>query len=179
MDEEGSMRTSGLAVVIAAALCATPLVAQTQLPSREDIQRVERDDDGVVTRAEWQGSREIFRQVDRNHDNVLSGAEVWENWDDQIGLGNRPSASGSARNRQGTTAARSAAYRAGHERGQIDGRSAGREDRDRNQGWDLEGQRELERADSGYEARVGSRTEYQAGYRDGFRAGYPQGYDRQ
>ena len=32
----------------------------------------------------------------------------------------------------------------------IEGRAAGREDRERNQGWDLEGQRELEQADSGY-----------------------------
>jgi hypothetical protein len=71
---------------------------------------------------------------------------------------------------------RSQAYQAGHDRGLIEGRAAGREDRDRNQGWDLEGQRELEQADSGYDARLGSRADYQAGYREAFRAGYREGY---
>ena len=58
----------------------------------------------------------------------------------------------------------------------ADGRNAGREDRERNQGWDLDGQRELERADYGYSDGLGSREEYQAGYRAAFRAGYREGY---
>jgi hypothetical protein len=34
------------------------------------------DHDGVITRAEWQGTDEGFRQQDTNHDGVLSGEEV-------------------------------------------------------------------------------------------------------
>ena len=94
--------------------------------------------------------------LDANRDGVLTRAEV-----------------------AGTATAvpeRSAAYRAGYDRGTIEGRAAGREDKERNQGWDLEGQRELEGADSGYDARFGPRAEYQSGYRDGFRRAYPEGY---
>jgi hypothetical protein len=71
---------------------------------------------------------------------------------------------------------RTPAYQAGHDRGLIEGRAAGREDRERNQGWDLEGQRELEQADSGYVPALGSRADYQAGYRAAFRAAYQEGY---
>ena len=66
--------------------------------------------------------------------------------------------------------------RAGYERGQTEGIQAGREDKPR--GWDLEGQRELETADSGYQPRMGDRAEYQAGYRAGFRRGYREGFGR-
>ena len=46
-----------------------------------------------------------------------------------------------------------------------------------NQGWDLEGQRELEQADSGYQPQMGARTDYQAGYRESFRVAYREGFD--
>jgi Ca2+-binding EF-hand superfamily protein len=73
--------------------------------------------------------------------------------------------------------AESAAYKAGHDRGMTEGRKAGRDDRNVNGArWDLEGQRELEQADSGYDARFGPRDEYQAGYRTGFRLGYKEGF---
>ena len=68
----------------------------------------------------------------------------------------------------------SVAYRAGYERGRQEGIQAGKEDKPR--GWDLEGQRELETADSGYEPRMGDRAEYQTGYRTGFRSGYREGF---
>jgi hypothetical protein len=42
--------------------------------------------------------------------------------------------------------------------------------------WDLEGQRELEQADAGYDSTMGLRADYQAGYREGFRRGYPDGF---
>ena len=74
------------------------------------------------------------------------------------------------------TTPRSGAYRAGYDRGLVEGRAAGREDRERKQGWDLEGQRELETADSGYEPRLGTKPDYQAGYRAGFRRGYGEGW---
>jgi hypothetical protein len=70
---------------------------------------------------------------------------------------------------------RSEAYRAGYNRGLAEGRQAGSEDKQRNQ-WDLDGQRELEQADSGYYPQLGDRREYQAGYRAGFTRGYRLGF---
>ena len=73
--------------------------------------------------------------------------------------------------------AESPAYKAGHDRGLAEGRQAGRDDRNVNGArWDLEGQRELEQADSGYDTRFGPRDQYQAGYRAGFRLGYKEGF---
>ena len=69
------------------------------------------------------------------------------------------------------------AYQAGYERGRSEGRQAGKEDKGVNGGhWDLEGQRELEQADSGYSADLGARGDYQSGYRAGFRLGYREGF---
>lgn len=69
------------------------------------------------------------------------------------------------------------AFRAGRERGLLDGRQAGREDAARGK-WDLAGQRELEQADAGYSPGLGPRDRYQAGYREGFHQGYREGYGR-
>lgn len=71
---------------------------------------------------------------------------------------------------------RSAAWRTGYDRGIQEGRAAGREDFTRHQGWDLEGQRELEQADSGYTPQIGILSDYQAGYREGFRSAYRSGF---
>jgi hypothetical protein len=124
---------------------------------RDNRVRDDANGDGRITRAEWRGTAERFDVLDTNRDAVLTRAEV-----------------------TGTAAPappqRTAAYRAGFDRGTIEGRAAGREDKERNQGWDLEGQRELEGADSGYDAQFGPRAEYQSGYRDGFRRAYPEGY---
>ena len=120
----------------------------------EGFVALDRNKDGRITRDEWHFAMEGFRRADYNKDGRLTRLEF-------VGV---------------DTADRGPAYRAGAERGLIEGRAAGREDRERNQGWDLEGQRELETADSGYEARFGSRAEYQAGYRDAFRKGYREGY---
>jgi Ca2+-binding EF-hand superfamily protein len=112
--------------------------------------------DRVITRDEWHWSRASFDARDANRDGRLSRQEF-----------------------EGTAAPpdrQSAARKAGYERGLTEGRAAGREDRERKQGWDLEGQRELETADSGYEPRAGARAEYQAGYREGFRRGYREGW---
>lgn len=111
--------------------------------------------DGAVSRDEWHWSRATFDRRDNNNDNRLTRQEF------------------------GTAApatAQSPAWRQGEQRGLTEGRQAGKEDKDRNQGWDLEGQRELEEADSGYEARFGARADYQAGYREGFRRGYREGW---
>jgi hypothetical protein len=105
------------------------------------FQALDTDNDGVLTRSEYNEAREAI------------GADPLEN--------------------------RSQAYRSGYERGMAEGRQAGYEDKHVNGGrWDLEGQRELEQADSGYAPQVGARTEYQAGYRAGFRRGYVLGFDR-
>ena len=167
---------------------------------------LDEDKDGRVSRREWHGTRARFDTLDDNRDGFLSRAEVagslepppdlftsldvnrdrgvtldeWH-WSRQAFESRDANRDGRLTQQEfaGTTAAtaeRSPAYRAGAERGLIEGRAAGKEDRERSQGWDLEGQRELETADSGYEARFGPRAEYQAGYRDAFRKGYREGY---
>ena len=242
---------------LAAVLVSIGSVAHAQrTPSRGEVQAMDRDNDSVVTRAEWVGSAAAFRVLDANHDGVLSGAEVWDESDrrrgtrprsvdewggddngtdayvtpeerfreldrNHDGMISRQEWNGTAQNyrdldrnrnnritldefrrrtfaddalepnegrnraagsnRAGAspsaTATRSPSYQAGYQRGQAEGRSAGREDRVRNQGWDLDGQRELETADSGYEPRMGAKADYQAGYREGFRAAYPDGWN--
>ena len=62
-------------------------------------------------------------------------------------------------------------------KGLAEGRQAGREDKNVNGGkWDLDGQRELEQADSGYRPELGDRADYQSGYRAAFRLGYREGF---
>lgn len=131
-------------------------VAGSLEPPNDLFTSVDVNRDSAVTRDEWHWSRQSFDQRDANSDGRLSRQEFG-----------------------GTVAAapaESPAYRAGYDKGAIEGRAAGREDRERRQGWDLEGQRELEQADSGYEPRVGARADYQAGYRAAFRKGYREGY---
>ena len=111
--------------------------------------------DNRISRDEWHGTRANFDLLDDNRDGRLTPQEF-------------------ADTVPGTK--RSGAYQAGHDRGLIEGGAAGREDRERNQGWDLEGQRELEQADSGYNAPQGSRADYQAGYREASRIGYREGF---
>ena len=112
--------------------------------------------DAAITRDEWHWSRGSFDQRDTNRDGRITRAEF-------AGTAAIPHDQGPA-------------FRAGYDKGMVDGRAAGREDRERRQGWDLEGQRELEQADSGYEGRLGSRAQYQTGYREAFRKGYREGY---
>jgi EF hand len=265
------MRCSGIVVVVAGAIIASAYASDAHAQSRIDVQQMDRDNDGVVTRAEWRGTSGAFRQLDVNRDGILSGTEIWSGSDDTrqsggranrnndeggslddgngafvssqqrfreldlnqdgaitrrewngtyasyraldrnhdnrvtrdefrrktsaddafdrsdvgrnrdrnvVGGGrNTPFSGATAATSRNTTDTRSNAYRVGYQRGQIEGRSAGREDKVRNQGWDLEGQRELETADSGYDARMGSKPEYQNGYRDGFRSAYRDGWD--
>ena len=121
------------------------------------------DHNGVITRGEWRESSASFSRLDRNRDGRLTAAE-FDEW--------------GATATSPAPADRTPAYRAGYERGMADGRAAGREDRTRNQGWDLDGQRELEQADAGYRSELGARAEYQAGYRAAFRIGYGEGYGR-
>ncbi|HEX6974064.1 MAG TPA: hypothetical protein VF147_06655, partial [Vicinamibacterales bacterium] len=128
---------------------------------QDEFNRVDANGDGIITRSEWQWNQAAFDRLDTNHDRRLTRQE-WS--------GN------SAQAPQAPTEQQSNAYRAGYERGRQEGIQAGREDKPRH--WDLEGQRELEQADSGYQSSMGPRAEYQNGYRDGFRRGYREGFGR-
>ena len=121
---------------------------------------IDQNRDGWLTRSEWRGTETGFTRLDTNRDNRLSRLE----YDAEL----KPE--------QSNQNARSGAWRMGHERGTHEGRAAGREDFVRNHGWDLEGQRELVRADSGYQSNMGSLNDYQDGYREGFRQAYREGF---
>ena len=131
----------------------------------ERFREFDRNNDGVISRNEWRGTTVAFRNLDRNRDNRISRREFRQFREEAVGTSGRDN----NENFQN-------AYMAGYERGWSEGMIAGREDYDRNQGWDVEGQRELESADSGYNPRFGSRAQYQEGYRDGFRAAYTEGW---
>lgn len=118
--------------------------------------------DGWLVRSEWRGSEPGFTRLDADRDNRLSRTE----YDAEVPA----TAQGSA------PPNRSAAWRTGYDRGIQEGRAAGREDFVRSQGYDLEGQRELEQANSGYTPQVGTLSDYQGGYREGFRTAYREGF---
>ena len=92
------------------------------------------DRDGRVAPSEWHWSRASFDRRDRT------------------ATASSRATSSRRRARRRRARKRRAAYRAGYERGLLDGRKAGREDRAHNH-WDLDGQRELEQADAGYTPR--------------------------
>lgn len=125
--------------------------------------RADDNADGRLSRTEWWGDAATFARIDRNRDGLLTPAEF-------LGTEETVGTTGSDPQKQ------TRAYQAGHARGLIEGRQAGKEDKEGPNKWDLEGQRELEQADSGYTADLGLRTDYQAGYRAGFRLGYRQGF---
>ena len=128
------------------------------------FERADRNRDGRLLREEWPGNDAAFSRMDTNRDLVVTYDEFTAVVDDRI--------LGSASERTATRA-----YQAGYDRGLAEGREAGREDKTINGGtWDLEGQRELQQADSGYREELGARADYQSGYRAGFRVGYGEGF---
>jgi Ca2+-binding EF-hand superfamily protein len=133
--------------------------APNSSPVGDRFTAADRNSDGWLTRSEWRGTETTFTLLDSNRDNRLSRGEY-----DATVATNQPQAN------------RSQAWRAGYDRGIQEGRQAGREDYSNGHGWDLEGQTELEQADSGYNSQVGSRPDYQAGYRSGFRNAYREGF---
>ena len=131
--------------------------AETPAPqAQDDFTRIDVNRDGAIARNEWRWNSDAFDRLDANRDGRVTRNE----FDGIAPPQNTP--------QQNT------AWRAGFGRGQQDGIQAGREDRPR--GWDLDGQRELETADAGYEGRFGALSDYQAGYRIGFRRGYREGF---
>jgi Ca2+-binding EF-hand superfamily protein len=198
--------------------------ARTQSGEQIRFYGLDRNNDGVITRAEWSGNDQSFREHDTNADGILSGNEIRPGGEAVLGSQDRSlvrfdqadrngdgrivrdewTRSAAAFNRMdrnadgvitrdefstafaeraagtaGAAASRNAtrAYHAGYEKGLVEGRQAGREDKNVNGGkWDLEGQRELEQADSGYSPELGDRADYQSGYRAAFRLGYREGF---
>ena len=114
--------------------------------------------DRVITPNEWQWSRASFDRLDLNRDGKLSVAGV---------EGTRPRRTGSKR--RVPCGLRTRADR------RTTGRPRGSRSDDR--AWDLEGQTELEQADSGYNSSMGPRADYQTGYREAFRRAYREGWD--
>jgi Ca2+-binding EF-hand superfamily protein len=79
-------RTAGFAAAFMCALAVVDhaaaqwRVAQPREEQRQSMRFAHMDDngDGVITRSEWQGTRQAFNAADVNRDGVLSGTEVWD-----------------------------------------------------------------------------------------------------
>ena len=134
----------------------------------EAFSRADRNGDNRLSPTEWWNDRASFNRIDVNRDGLLTPGEFLSTTE----AINVPAPAPATDD----TSIRTRAYRSGHERGLVEGRQAGKEDKELRNQWDLEGQRELEQADSGYTNDLGRRDEYQAGYRAGFRLGYKQGF---
>ena len=72
------MKSNQIPIVLSMALLGGVLfLAQTSTAQTSARFRgLDRNRDGVITRAEWRGNDESFRQQDRNGDGILSGFEV-------------------------------------------------------------------------------------------------------
>jgi len=151
--------------------------------SRVVFDALDADHDGVLTRQEaegtgWTGQRDEFASVDANGDGAITPDE-WH-WN-AAAFGRLDINADGRLSRQefetvpAVSSNATPAYKAGYDRGRQEGVEAGREDKQHGH-WDLEGQRELEQADSGYAPSFGARDQYQTGYRAGFRSGYSEGF---
>jgi hypothetical protein len=137
--------------------------------------QTDRNKDEGITTDEWYSDSATFRRLDRDRSGDISLGEF-------LGEGLGPedyevdTDAEQPTGTMGRSVVESETYRFGYDRGMLDGRTAGREDRQLRNTWDLEGQQELEQADAGYDPSLGPRDRYQLGYRTGFRAGYRQGF---
>lgn len=95
MSRKQWMITFGVAGLVA---LSAPAIASAQ----GRFHGLDRNRDGVITRAEWRGNDNSFRQHDSNRDGVISGAEVrhvpaWDSrnnrWErDQVGTSGKTKA---------------------------------------------------------------------------------------
>jgi Ca2+-binding EF-hand superfamily protein len=148
----------------------------TSFGATDRFSTADRNRDNYIGRNEWSWGDSWFDRTDTNRDNRISRAEfdassryyndAASRYDDPAGYQQR-----------NQNQNRTRAFQAGFDRGVSEGQMAGREDHANGHGWDLEGQTELERADSGYYSQLGSLGEYQTGYREGFRQAYRDGYN--
>jgi len=143
----------------------------------QDFGVLDRNSDGRVTRYEWRPGYGVFDTVDRNRDDVITRAEFLGAREPATAAHNPYSQDGRPYGQDGRVGPGARAYQAGREVGLEEGRRAGRDDRSRGR-WDLDGQREVWRADSGYRSDVGDHDIYQAGYREGFMIGYREAFGR-
>ena len=155
---------------------APPPSTQLSVRQRDELvaqfTRADRDEDRRLRRNEWTLDLGSFEQADVNGDGVVTRADSSTPVRRRQLRARIPPAV-----RSRISVAAHPRFRPGSTAGIADGRQAGKEDRYVNGGkWDLEGQRELEQADAGYQASLGARVDYQAGYRAGFRRGYAEGF---
>jgi EF hand domain-containing protein len=156
------------------AATTAPVSAPIVDPTRADVlnarfSRLDVNNDGRLVRGEWTAAAAGFDRADTDHDGSVTRSEYLNTGRVQAP---RTQPVLRADERENTPG-----YRAGYDKGLIEGRQAGKDDRAAPAGtWDLEGQRELEQADSGFDPSRGAREDYQAGYRAGFRLGYSQGF---
>jgi hypothetical protein len=143
----------------------------------QDFGVLDRNSDERVSRYEWRSGYGVFDTVDRNRDGVITRAEFLGAREPVTTVYNPYSQDGRPYGQDGRVGPEARAYQAGRERGLEEGRGAGRDDRSRGR-WDLDGQRELVGADSGYRSDVGAHDVYQAGYREGFMIGYREAFGR-
>jgi hypothetical protein len=156
---------SGEEVLPRAASEGTDRSRRAEMAAR--FERADRNGDGQIARSEWTGTTAAFKRMDADGDGIITRDEYFKVMQ----------AVGTAGTSTATAQNTTRAYRAGYDKGLVEGRQAGKEDKTVNGNhWDLEGQRELEQADSGYTQELGARTDYQAGYRAGFRLGYREGF---
>jgi len=143
----------------------------------QDFGVLDRNSDGRVTRYEWRPGYGVFDTVDRNRDDVITRAEFLGAREPATAAYNPYSQDVRPYGQDGRVGPGARAYQAGREVGLEEGRRGGRDDRSRGR-WDLDGQRELWSADSGYRSDFGDHDIYQAGYREGFMIGYREAFGR-
>ena len=119
-----------------------PVSRSDEMMARFD--RADRNGDGRIARNEWTGTTAASSAWTQT---ATSTSRAQEFLADSGRSGERCHVR--RRGPRNTTRA----YLSGYDRGRSEGRQAGKEDKGVNGGhWDLEGQRELEQADSGYTA---------------------------
>jgi hypothetical protein len=167
-DSNGDGVLSGTEVRRAGRAAAADQDRLDQMNAR--FSRLDVDNDGRLERREWPGAVAAFDRADADHDGIVTRSEYLKPAGSRTPRTSSPGLYADPREN-------TPGYRAGYDKGLLEGRQAGKEDRAAPAGhWDLEGQRELEQADSGFEPRLGAREDYQAGYRIGFRKGYAEGF---